>query len=287
MSSNETPSEKTRARSAKAAERSDSSPNVEAQDGMTVNRFPPPDLPPGTIPPAAVVPGVVEVELRDDVRAQLVPAAADARPTIASRNRVDLSGLNEILQRYRLEAAEPSIQIPEQEAAAAQSVARARGIDVPNLMNFVTLHFPPDTDTQQVARELSQLPEVERAVAVPTALPPQSPLNEPLVGTSDQVVLNPATGLENQWYIFRCRANQAWSQASGNGVVIADIDWGYRISHEDLATRLDLSRAFNAFDGGTNVSTGGSVDHGTAVTGIAGGADNNLGIAGFAFGASL
>ena len=144
MSSNETPSDETRARRDKAADRSEiRSPNKEAQDEIEVNRFPPPGLPPGTIPPAAFEPGVVEVELRDDVRLQIVPAAEDARPTIASRTRVDLSGLNEILQRYQLEAAEPSIQLPEQEAATAQSVARDRGIDVPNLGNFVTLHFPP------------------------------------------------------------------------------------------------------------------------------------------------
>ena len=288
MSSNETPSEETRARNAKAADSSEiSTPIAAAQDETEVNRFPPPDLPRAAIPPAAFEPGVVEVELRGDVRPQLTPPATDALPTIQSRAGGDLSGLNEILQRYGLEAAEPSIEIPEREAAAAQSVARERGIDVPNLGNFVTLHFPPDTDTQQVARELSQLPEVERAVAVPRARPPQTPLNEPLVGTSDQVVVNPATGLENQWYIYRCRANHAWSLATGDGVVIADIDFGYRPSHEDLAPGLDLSRAFNSFDGGTNVSTGPSVFHGTGVLGIAGGADNNRGMAGFAFGASL
>jgi len=287
MSSNETPSDETRAQNDNAANRSEvSGPYLAPRDETEVSRFPPPDLPPGTIPPGAFVPGVVEVELRDDVRPHIAPAE-DARPTIASRTPVDLSGLNEILQRYRLEAAEPSIQLPEQEAATAQSVARDRGIDVPNLGNFVTLRFPPDTDTRQVARELSQLPEVERAVPLPRAIPPQTPLNEPLVGASDQVVVNPATGLENQWYIFRCRANQAWSLASGDGVVIVDIDFGYRLTHQDLAPRLDLSRAFNAFDGGTNVSTGPSVFHGTGVLGIAGGADNNFGMAGFAFGASL
>ena len=101
------------------------------------------------------------------------------------------------------------------------------------------------------------------------------------------MIVNPVTGLENQWYIFRCRANHAWALASGDGVVIVDIDFGYRLSHQDLAPRLDLTRAFNSFDGGTNVSTGAFVFHGTGVIGIAGGADNNVGVAGFAFGASL
>ena len=313
MSANHTPSKKSRARDIKDAESAetgdpmdavapggmDETPPMDPMDAVApggmddfqpseADRFPPANLPAGAAPPAAFEPGVVEVEFRDEVRPQVVAtAAAGAAAAIASPAALDLSGLNEILQRYQLERAEPSIEISEPEAAAAQEFAQQQGVAVPNLGSFVTLHFPPDTDTQSVARELSQLPEVERAVAVPRALPPQTPLNEPLVGPNDQVVLNPTTGLENQWYIFRCRANQAWSLASGAGVVVADVDWGYRTSHQDLATRLDLSHAYNAFDGGTNVSTGGSVSHGTAVMGIAGGADNNLGIAGFAFGATL
>ena len=251
------------------------------------DRFRPTNLPPGTVPPAAFEPGVVEVEFRDGVRPQIIPATAGAPSALASPAGVNLAGLNQILQNYQLERAESSFQTSEREAAEAQTVAQQQGAAVPNLGSFVTLHFPADADTQRIARELSRLPEVERAVAIPRAAPPQTPLNEPLVGNSDQVVLNPVTGQENQWYIFRCRANQAWDMASGDGVVIADIDWGYRTSHQDLASRLDLSHAYNAFDGGTNVSTGGSVSHGTAVMGIAGGADNNLGMAGFAYDAIL
>ena len=244
-----------------------------------VDRFRPTNLPSGAVPPAVFEPGVVEVEFREGVRPQIIPATAGALPAIASPAGMNLGGLNQIFQRYRLERAESSFQTSEQEAAQAQAVAQQQGVAVPNLGNFVTLHFPADEDTQRIAQELGQLPEVERAVAVPKAIPPQTPLDEPLVGTTDQVVLNPVTGLENQWYIFRCRTNHAWTMASGDGVVIADIDWGYRTSHQDLASRLDLSHAYNAYDGGTNVSTGGSVSHGTAVMGIAGGADNNLGMA--------
>ena len=258
------------------------------EDGEATDaRFRPTNLPPGAVPPAAFEPGVVEVEFREGVRPRITAPTASAPSGIASPAGADLGGLNQILQRYHLERAEPSFQTSEQEADQAQALAQQRGAGVPNLVNFVTLHFPADADTQRIAQELSRLPDVERAVAVPKAIPPQTPLNEPLVGTTDQVVLNPVTGLENQWYIHRCQANQAWAMASGDGVVVADIDWGYRTSHQDLASRLDLSHAYNAYDGGTNVSTGGSVSHGTAVMGIAGGADNNLGMAGFAFGATL
>jgi subtilisin family serine protease len=260
---------------------------VMGERGSGDDRFPPTSLPPGAVPPSAFEPGIVEVEFREGVRPQIMPATAGAPSTIASPAGVNLGGLNQILQLYQLERAESSFQISEHEATQAQAVAQQQGVAVPNLGNFVTLHFPEDADTQRIAQELSRLPAVERAVAVPKAIPPQTPLNEPLVGTSGQVVLNPVTGLENQWYIYRCRANNAWSMASGNGVVIADIDWGYRTSHQDLATRLDLNHAYNAYDGGSNVSTGGSVSHGTAVMGIAGGADNDLGMCGIAFGATL
>jgi hypothetical protein len=251
------------------------------------DRFRPTHLPPDVVPPAAFEPGVVEVEFAEGVRPTIAARTTGAPAALASPTGADLTDFNRILQRYQLERAESTFQTSEQEATHAQATARGKGVAVPHFGSFVTLHFPEDADTRRIADELRQLPEVERAVAVPKATPPLSPLNEPLVGTTDQVAVNPATGMENQWYIFRCRANQAWTLASGNGVVIADIDWGYRTSHQELASRLDFSHAYNAYDGGTNVSTGGSVSHGTAVMGIAGGADNDLGMAGFAFGATL
>ena len=46
---------------------------------------------------------------------------------------------------------------------------------------------------------------------------PAGPLTEPLVGTSDPVVVDTATGRENQWYIFRCGVNQAWGAPPAAG----------------------------------------------------------------------
>ena len=254
-------------------------------------RFGPTQTTPTGAPAAAWEPGEVEVQFRDGVAPTVVAAAATrgagAEPTLRSPAGVDLTDFNRIVQAHGLERAEPTLNTPAEEAATAQTAARQLGMDIPNLASFVTLHFPDGSDTAQIARELEQLPEVVRAVPVPKAIPPQTPLNEPLVGTSDQVVVDPGTGLQNQWYIFRCRANQAWSMSTGANVVVADIDWGYRVTHQDLASRLDLTRAFNAFDGGTNVSFGASIDHGTGVMGLAGAADNNLGMAGIAWDASL
>ena len=106
------------------------------------------------------------------------------------------------------------------------------------------------------------------------------------MGSSDQVVLDPATGLENQWYIFRCNIDDAWNLASGDGVVIADMIGDtaqpsgpldsprhgsrlQRVRRRDrcLHRRVVLSRHRG---------------HGDRR-----GADNNLGMAGIAFDASL
>ena len=250
-------------------------------------RFGPTNPPQGPAPADAFEPGLVEVEFRDRVRARMTRRSSEAPLGIVSAEGANLSGLNELLNRYKLQKAEPSFQTSTEQAGLTQARSRARGVDVPNLESFVTLHFPPEADTQQIADELRKLDEVERAVAVPKAIPPLSPLNEPLLGVSDQLVLNPATNLENQWYIFRCGTDRAWAMATGEGVVVADIDWGFLITHQDFASRVDSSRAYNSFDGGNNVSTGNYIYHGTAVLGLVGAGDNDLGIVGFAPRASL
>jgi hypothetical protein len=245
-------------------------------------RIRPPDSPPGSVLPAQWEAGTVEVEFHDNVK----PAIKDSgggTESVRSPANVNLKSFNKILEDHNVIKVEPSFGTPEQEADRIQVEARTKGVDLPNLGSFLTLHFASGADVAAIAAELNRLPEVARAVPVPKAIPPQTPFNEPLLGTLDTVV----PGTERQWYAFRCRANNAWAMSSGSGVVIADIDWGYRTTHQDLAGRLDLTRAYNSFDGGTNVSHGTSISHGTAVMGIAGAADNDLGIVGFAFGATL
>jgi subtilisin family serine protease len=150
--------------------------------------------------------------------------------------------------------------------------------------NYLTLYFAKDRDVVKIAQELEQSDRVAYAVPIPIAIPPSSPLNEPETGEhTEQIVIDPP----NQWYIFRCRADRAWINldVSGAGVVIADIDFGFLDTHEDLSSRIE--RKYNSYDKSDKVCQGDSFSHGTAVLGIAGAADNDLGIIGFAFGASL
>ena len=266
----------------------------------TLPRFGPPGGGGGQRHQPAYEPGVVEVQFRQGVVPSIVSASTGAPLQIRAAAETPLDELNRILQQHGLLRAEPTFETTHEQATAAQATAQAQEIDAPHLAHFVTLRFPDNADVHAIAAQLTSLPEVERAAPVPIALPPSAvalaeapailppagnPLLEPLVGTTDTVVLNPVTGLENQWYIFRCHANQAWGRAAGSNVVIADVDWGCRTSHQDLSPNIE--RTYNAFDGTTDVTHGGSVFHGTGVAGLTGAAVNGQGIAGFGYGAKL
>src|SRR6185369_3699275 len=132
---------------------------------------------------------------------------------------------------------------------------------------FVTLKFSTETDVLKIAKQIRRQPEIAQAVAVPLIAPPSQPLEERFVGTSDQLEMNcDAAGcLTNQWYLFRCGVPGAWAQgASGNGVVIADIDWGFDLDHPDLS-RTALSQNVTRTPPLPNVADGNLLFHGNGV----------------------
>lgn len=162
---------------------------------------------------------------------------------------------------------------------------------------FVTLNFAAEAETRRIASELRVLPEIEQAVAVPRVRPPSDPFAEPLIGTGDQpeIICDNGVCLESQWYIFRCKVHEAWQTMnalgkgiSGRGVVVADIDWGFNVNHQDLKTQIRKTQniGLNSSDP-FNVANGADLHHGTAALGLAGAAVNRQGIAGVAFGSEL
>ena len=242
---------------------------VMADDGGAPDsrRFGPTDSPPDEPTTSRWEPGVVEVQFAEGVAPEVAESATSPAGALRSSTGADLTDFVRIVQNHGLSQAESTFQTPAQEADAVQESARLQGEDLPNLRSFVTLHFADRADTPSIARELEELDVVVRAVPVPMASPPRTPLDEPLVGTndqvigravpvptprpplpldeplvgtSDQVIVDPGTGLQNQWYVFRCRADRAWSVSSGGGVIVADIDWGYRTTHQDLASQLTM-----------------------------------------------
>jgi subtilisin family serine protease len=227
-------------------------------------------------------PGIVQIEIKEGTNLKFQKGT---QLQIIDSSGKELSHITNNLNKNKIKRIEPTFMtIPEKRDSEQDNKQQK---DIPNLKNFYTLYFPEDIDVTEISKQLKQFPEIIQAAPMPTTLPPSTPLNEPLVGNTDQIVLDPTTNLENQWYIFRCRANTAWNRSIGNNVVIADIDWGFLTTHQDLVNRLEMNNAHNSFDNSNVVDFGPHVFHGTGVMGLAGADDNNIGMAGFAFGAAL
>ena len=201
-------------------------------------------------------------------------------------NTVAVRGdLNNVLRHRGAFRIEPSFRAGF--APMTNTASSSSGISDPELSSFMRLHFDPAEDVAAIARELQALPEILQAVVVPEAIPSNSSVHDPFVGSDDQIVVDPTTGFEHQWYLFRCGVNRAWATATGRGVVIAAIDFGFRVTHQELALQIEHGGLHNSCDGTADVGQGNKISHGTAVLGFAAAARNNLGLAGCAFDASV
>lgn len=237
---------------------------------------------------------IVEVEFRADASDLAARLAGD--PRILPQESVSNAavpdawrGVADVLRRYGVE--ESATSFPPEQIEADREERRALELSermsaYPPLESFVRLRFATPDDAAAAANALRELPGVERAQVVPRARPPQPPRlpEDELIGTAAMGVNPfPGTFIEPQWYLHRTFVPDAWALgARGKGVVIADIDWGYLTTHQDLRDRLEMEFAFNAADGSNDVSQGGEIGHGTAVLGIAGAAADGAGMAGYA-----
>ncbi len=256
-------------------------------------------------PPAPEEDLVVEVEFAPNATAigaalaantagYLGDAVGTAPPDVALRGVLRRYGLREarpVFTGDQVQAEQARLDAIRADAATgAVSPEQAGALErLPPLSSFMRLRFPPGTRASDVTAELKRLPEVNKAVVVPKAAPPMLALSEPhptdpYIG-GGSLAPDPATGLESQWYLHRTRVPQAWQYSRGANVVVADVDWGFRVSHQELRTAID--RTYNAVDGGADVTQGASAAHGTAVLGIAGARADGVGIVGYAPEASL
>ncbi|MCA1627108.1 MAG: S8 family serine peptidase [Acidobacteria bacterium] len=185
-------------------------------------------------------------------------------------------------RRARIDARRNEIAAPENVGGSLEDVSEqlSQLDQLPPLTNFVTLRFPPGTSVDAVLAQLNALPQVKQAVVVPEAAPPDLP-NDPYIGTEQQSPVEVAHNqIQRQWYLHRTRVPQAWQFGRGAGVVIADVDFGCRVSHREFVGAI--KHTHNSFDGTDNVSCGADVGHGTAVLGIAGARSDGKGLAGYA-----
>src|SRR6185437_9061892 len=187
------------------------------------------------------IPGWIELEFTEAIHSGVQIDAFDQEDH-EGFSEAWPAALTKVAASHKLRSWRPSFPLTyswssEEVLADASNIYRASGRD-----RFVTLKFPADADVLSIARELRELPEIARASAVPKFTPPSDPLTEPLVGIDDQVTNTTNGSLQNQWYIFRCGVNRAWSFATGKGVTIADLDWGFNANHEDLELRIGLTQ---------------------------------------------
>ncbi len=92
---------------------------------------------------------------------------------------------------------------------------------------------------------------------VVAAAPPSAAVNDP--------------GFANQWALQNVRAPEAWGSASGAGIVVAVVDTGVDLQHEDLQAKIVPGYDFVDDDDAPQDEEG----HGTHVAGIAAAATNN------------
>lgn len=219
------------------------------------------------------VPGLVEVKFRSANDSGLLNFDFSKPLERTQRHDRWSPELSQILTRSRLLTWRPSFPLryswsrePEEQARKFYSTS---GRD-----RLVTFRFPDDADVSKIAKELQSLPEVTRANPVAKVAPP-SAIHEPLLGTSDQ-------DKDHQWYAFRCKLPEALETATGDGVIVAVIDWGFDDLHKEYGPNIELRK--NIYNNDSFVSDGGinSRKHGTASMGLAGARLNNCGIVGFA-----
>ena len=195
--------------------------------------------------------------------------------------------LRKILEKYKLVSWKPVFPLRYPWSTESDECARGSYVEA-GRDKFVTFDFARGADVVRIAKELREVPELKQAAPIPEISAPAAPLTEPLTGREEPHIDAGQPGVDprTQWYLFRCGVPEAWNLgASGHGVTIADIDWGFDRNHQDLIYRIELARSM--FGNPAIVSHGNMRGHGTGVLGLAGAAVNNNGMAGIAYDSTL
>src|SRR3990167_8206689 len=127
---------------------------------------------------------------------------------------------------------------------------------------------------------------------------PQSQLTAAGALVSEQkrytALLTPNDPIYPQWYTDKISAPAAWDISTGSSsIIVADIDTGFALNHEDLVGRFasggwDFVNGDGDPSAGTTNPNGGGVSHGTVTAGLIGAATNNgKGVAAINWGAKI
>ena len=93
------------------------------------------------------------------------------------------------------------------------------------------------------------------------------------------------TGQHNGEVGMDINVEPAWDMSTGNGITIAVVDNGVQLNHPDLQN--NLISGYDATGNGSNGGCTGNDSHGTCCAGIIAACDNNIGIKGIAYNATI
>jgi serine protease len=188
---------------------------------------------------------------------------------LVSDGGVDLRTLDRTLLAHGFRSLDPLFRADELTIDEQRRNAEHRsGRFLPDLNSYFEVRVDP-IDSEKLLGALKQLGSVQTAYRA--ALPQPAPVDI-LPPTPDaeafQIYLDPApAGID---------ARDAWTRPGGRGegILIVDIEYNWRDTHEDLESALSRQECFTPF------ST--EIEHGTAVIGELIGGDNAYGITGIA-----
>jgi serine protease len=193
--------------------------------------------------------------------------------SLVSEGGFDLTELDLLLTRHQRPAI-ARLFADELAVDARLALASTRsGRPLPDLNAYFELLVAPQCrdDLLDALKRLRVVETVYRPAVSPPPphdMPPQTPDGEPLL-----LYLDPApTGIDAEW---------AWTRPGGRGegVRIADIEYSWRVTHEDLDTTVGT---YACFTPGTA-----DIEHGTAVLGELVAGRNGYGVTGIANAASV
>jgi serine protease len=184
--------------------------------------------------------------------------------------------LASVLQRYPIVDVKPLFTVPEQKLNDLRGNGMRRtGKAVPDLNLWFRFHLKSGTDADGFIRAMRGVSLVEKVEAA--ALPSPPPVTPNFQG--NQGYLNAATDGIDALY--------AWTLTGGTGssVRIADVEYSWNQTHEDLSKVHGLAFLLNGGD--SSVDPFADNNHGTAVLGEIISDNNGIGVTGISYGANI
>jgi subtilisin family serine protease len=269
-----------------------SRPDDSAGDLQTEEPGAPPDTPipgePVTPAPSEISSDVIPATEAPDVPPQegiiLVklapPAALEARTVITDSEGIVSSGvptLDQTLEQIRATGMEPVIQ-PVVEASGETMESFSDQISTA-VIQLYSVSFDPNIPPEEAAQVVSQDPNVEYAEPNYIAGIVGSPVSAPAPLTPNDPYFS------YQWHMEAIQAPAAWDGSTGQNVIVAVVDTGVDFGAPDLAN----TRRLPGWDFANNdADPTDDQGHGTHVAGtVAQSTNNNVGVAGVAFNATL